>query len=87
MLETPGAETRIFNPSGLPLPDDTPANHPKVQELRNLSAWSEGHVWSSLERHGGMTGIMKAQIDWIPLATGSVRSTPGKTLAVSSKGI
>ena len=82
LLETFGAEVRIFNPSGLPLPDDAPSAHPKVQELRDLSAWSEGQVWCSPERHGAMTGIMKAQIDWIPLAIGSVRPTQGKTLAV-----
>ena len=82
LLEAFGAETRIFNPSGLPLPDDAPSDHPKVQELRDLSAWSEGQVWSSPERHGAMTGIMKAQIDWIPLAIGSVRPTQGKTLAI-----
>jgi arsenic resistance protein ArsH len=77
-----GAEARIFDPSGLPLPDDAPATHHKVQELRELSAWSEGQVWCSPERHGAMTGIMKAQIDWIPLALGAVRPTQGKTLAV-----
>ena len=82
LLETFGAEVRIFNPSGLPLPDDAPETHPKVQELRELSAWSEGQVWCSPERHGSMTGIMKAQIDWIPLALGSVRPTQGKTLAI-----
>ena len=77
-----GAETRTFNPSGLPLPDDADAAHPKVQELRDLVTWSEGMVWCSPERHGAMTGIMKAQIDWIPLALGAVRPTQGKTLAV-----
>ncbi|MGY3618970.1 arsenical resistance protein ArsH [Bradyrhizobium sp. USDA 10063] len=82
LLEMFGAECRIFNPSGLPLPDDAPADHPKVTELRELSAWSEGQVWSSPERHGAITGIMKAQIDWIPLAMGAVRPTQGKTLAV-----
>lgn len=82
LLEEMGAETRIFNPSGLPLPDDTDADHPKVQELRELVIWSEGQVWCSPERHGAMTGIMKAQIDWIPLSLGSVRPTQGKTLAV-----
>tara|TARA_R110002167_G_scaffold26158_8_gene90195 strand:- start:64 stop:774 length:711 start_codon:yes stop_codon:yes gene_type:complete len=82
LLEAMGAETRIFNPSGLPLPDDTGADHPKVAELRELVSWSEGMVWSSPERHGAMTGIMKAQIDWIPLSIGSVRPTQGKTLAV-----
>jgi arsenic resistance protein ArsH len=82
LLESLGAEVRIFDPSGLPLPDDAPAEHPKVQELRDLSFWSEGHVWCSPERHGAMTGIMKAQIDWIPLVVGAVRPTQGKTLAV-----
>ena len=77
-----GAETKTFNPSGLPLPDDTGADHPKVIELRNLVAWSEGMVWCSPERHGAMTGIMKSQIDWIPLSLGAVRPTQGKTLAV-----
>lgn len=77
-----GADTRSFNPSGMPLPDDAEANHPKVQELRDLVSWSEGMVWCSPERHGAMTGIMKAQIDWIPLALGAVRPTQGKTLAV-----
>lgn len=78
-----GAEVRFFNPSGLPLIDDgTDASHPKVQELRSLFAWSEGMVWSSPERHGAMTGLMKTQIDWIPLSDGAVRPTQGKTLAV-----
>lgn len=82
LLEAFGAETRAFNPSGLPLPDDASPDHPKVRELRELSAWSEGQVWCSPERHGAMTGIMKTQIDWIPLALGAVRPTQGKTLAV-----
>ncbi len=82
ILEYFGAETRTFNPSGLPLPDDTDDQHPKVQELRQLAAWSEGMVWCSPERHGAMTGIMKTQIDWIPLSMQAVRPTQGKTLAV-----
>ncbi len=82
LLEYFGCEVRIFNPEGLPLPDAEPASHPKVQELRELSVWSEGQVWVSPERHGAMSGIMKAQIDWIPLSVGSVRPTQGKTLAV-----
>jgi len=77
-----GAETKSFDPSGLPLPDDADASHPKVQELRDLVSWCEGMVWCSPERHGAMTGIMKAQIDWIPLSLGAVRPTQGKTLAV-----
>lgn len=82
LLEFFGAEVKVFDPSGLPLPDAAPVSHPKVQELRELSIWSEGQVWVSPERHGAMTGIMKAQIDWIPLSTGSIRPTQGKTLAV-----
>ncbi|SDE49572.1 arsenical resistance protein ArsH [Limimaricola pyoseonensis] len=77
-----GAEVRIFDPAGLPLPDAAPEDHPKVAELRELAGWSEGMVWSSPERHGAMTGILKAQIDWIPLSVGSVRPTQGKTLAL-----
>jgi arsenic resistance protein ArsH len=82
LLQAMGGEVKIFNPSGLPLPDDAPDTHPKVVELRELSNWAEGMVWCSPERHGAMTGIMKAQIDWIPLSIGSVRPTQGKTLAL-----
>ncbi|WP_242206368.1 MULTISPECIES: arsenical resistance protein ArsH [unclassified Pseudomonas] len=82
LLEHFGAETRIFNPSGLPLPDDVPVDHPKVQELRELVLWSEGQVWCSPERHGAMSAVFKAQIDWVPLELGAVRPTQGKTLAV-----
>jgi arsenical resistance protein ArsH len=77
-----GAEVRIFDPAGLPLADSTAADHPKVVELRELSQWSEGQVWSCPERHGAITGVMKNQIDWIPLALGAVRPTQGRTLAV-----
>ncbi|WP_326543576.1 arsenical resistance protein ArsH [Pseudorhodoferax sp.] len=82
LLHAMGAEPRIFDPRGLPQPDGAPEDHPKVQELRDLAQWPESMVWSSPERHGAMTGIMKSQIDWIPLAVGSVRPTQGKTLAV-----
>jgi len=83
VLERLGAEVRFFDPSGLPLVDDgVDASHPKVAELRDLVTWSEGMVWSSPERHGAMTGLMKTQIDWIPLSLGGVRPTQGKTLAV-----
>ncbi|MBI1651409.1 arsenical resistance protein ArsH [Hyphomicrobium sulfonivorans] len=82
LLEHFGAETRIYDPHGLPLPDDAPDTHPKVQELRQLTAWSEGQVWCSPERHGAMSGVMKSMIDWIPLPSGAVRPTQGKTLAV-----
>ena len=83
ILERLGAEVKIYNPSGLPLVDNgVDADHPKVAELREIVTWSEGMVWSSPERHGAMTGIMKTQIDWIPLSLGGVRPTQGKTLAV-----
>ncbi|CAO4165175.1 MULTISPECIES: arsenical resistance protein ArsH [Methylobacteriaceae] len=82
LLEAMGGEVRIFHADGLPLPDDSTADHPKVQELRQLSIWSEGQVWISPERHGNLTGVMKAQVDWLPLSEGSVRPTQGRTLAV-----
>lgn len=77
-----GAEVRFFDPSGLPLPDDADPTHPKVQELNKLSIWSEAHVWSSPERHGSMSGVMKTQIDWLPLAYKGIRPTQGRVLAV-----
>lgn len=82
ILQYLGAEIRFFDPQGLPQPDTVDADHPKVAELRDLAKWSEGMVWSSPERHGSMTGIMKSQIDWIPLSLGGVRPTQGKTLAL-----
>jgi arsenic resistance protein ArsH len=82
LLQAMGAETKIFDPTGLPLPDGDDATNPKVVELRELMMWSEGQVWCSPERHGSMTGILKSQIDWVPLSVGSVRPTQGKTLAV-----
>lgn len=83
ILRALGCETRFFDPAGLPQPDGAEPDHPKVAELRDLVMWSEGMVWSSPERHGAMTGIMKTQIDWIPLAPiGGIRPTQGKTLAV-----
>ncbi|WP_280570439.1 arsenical resistance protein ArsH [Chromohalobacter sp. 296-RDG] len=82
LLRAMGADVRLFDPRDLPLPDSEDATHPKVQELRDLAQWSEGMVWCSPERHGSMSAIMKAQIDWIPLSLGGVRPTQGKTLAV-----
>ncbi|WP_180101899.1 arsenical resistance protein ArsH [Acinetobacter sp. YH12126] len=82
VLEHFGAEVKIFHPKGLPLPEDAETSHPKVQELHELLAWSEGMVWCSPERHGAMSSILKAQIDWIPLAAGAIRATQGKTLAL-----
>lgn len=82
LLHHMGAEVKIFHADDLPLPDGAPDDHPKVKELRELAQWSEGMVWCSPERHGAMTSVMKAQIDWIPLAVGAVRPTQGKTLAI-----
>ncbi|MCM5704254.1 arsenical resistance protein ArsH [Larsenimonas salina] len=82
LLEALGCEVRTFDPTDLPLPDEANAEHPKVVMLRELAMWSEGMVWVSPERHGAMTAVMKAQIDWLPLALGGVRPTQGKTLAV-----
>lgn len=82
ILTAMGCETRFFNPHGLPQVDDAPETHPKVVELRELVEWSEGMVWSIPERHGAMTGLMKSQIDWIPLSIAAVRPSQGKTLAL-----
>nr|WP_310233000.1 arsenical resistance protein ArsH [Luteimonas terrae] len=82
LLEQLGADTRLFDPHALPMLDSVPATHPKVQELRQASLWSEGHVWVSPERHGTLTAVFKNQIDWLPLEDGSVRPTQGRTLAV-----
>ncbi|WP_206611645.1 arsenical resistance protein ArsH [Bordetella avium] len=82
LLQALGGETRFFHPSGLPLVDDASEDHPKVRELHGLVQWAEGMVWSSPERHGAMSGLMKTQIDWIPLSVGALRPTQGKTLAV-----
>ena len=82
LLEHFGAETRVYNPEGLPQPDSLDKEHPKVKELHDLVQWCEGMIWCSPERHGSITGIMKSQIDWIPLSLGAVRPTQGKTLAV-----
>ncbi|MBW4683943.1 MAG: arsenical resistance protein ArsH [Komarekiella atlantica HA4396-MV6] len=82
IMEGFGAEVRFFNPLELPIYGSVPDSHSKVQELRELSIWSEGQVWSSPEMHGNITGILKNQIDWIPLSLGAVRPTQGKTLAI-----
>ena len=82
LLEAFGAEVKIFHANGLPLPNDVPDTHPKVVELRQLMLWSEGQVWTSPERHGAMSAVLKAQIDWIPLPGGAIRPTQGRTLAV-----
>ncbi len=82
ILQKLGAETRVFDPHGLPMLDSVDRNHPRVQQLREWSQWSEGQVWVSPERHGTITGVFKNQIDWLPLEDGSVRPTQGRTLAV-----
>ncbi|KAH7309729.1 flavoprotein-like protein [Stachybotrys elegans] len=82
ILHRLGCDVRIFNPSKLPIRDSVPAEHEAVQELRQLSLWSDAHVWCSPEQHGNLTAVFKNQIDWIPLATGSVRPTQGRTLAI-----
>ncbi|MHB1302986.1 MAG: arsenical resistance protein ArsH [Acidiphilium sp.] len=82
LLTLMGAETRIFDPRELPVANSVQADHSKVQELRALSIWSEAQVWCSPETHGAITGVMKNQIDWIPLEMGAVRPTQGRALAV-----
>jgi arsenical resistance protein ArsH len=83
ILSRLGSDVRVYDPTSLPVKDDVQHDHPKVQELRNLSKWSDGHVWISPEQHGNLTAVFKNQIDWIPLSTGSVRPTQGRTLAIA----
>ncbi|KAH7074753.1 flavoprotein-like protein [Paraphoma chrysanthemicola] len=83
ILHRLGCDVRMYDPSGLPVKDDVQHSHPKVQELRELSRWSDGHVWICPEQHGNLTAVFKNQIDWIPLSTGSVRPTQGRTLAIA----
>ncbi|KAK3373015.1 flavoprotein-like protein [Lasiosphaeria ovina] len=78
-----GCDVRVYDPLGLPVKDDRQHDHAKVRELRELSRWSDGHVWVSPEQHGNLTAVFKNQIDWIPLSTGAVRPTQGRTLAIA----
>lgn len=49
-----GCDVRVFDPSGLPMKDDVQHDHSKVQELRSLSRWSDGHIWICPEQHGNL---------------------------------
>ena len=82
ILHLLGAEVKTFDSTGLPLFDQRSDEHPKVKEIRELSLWSEGQLWVSPELHGQITGVMKNQIDWLPLSIGSLRPTQGRTLAI-----
>lgn len=82
IMEGFGAEVKFFHPHNLPVRGQVEESHPEVQQLRELSQWSEGQVWCSPEMHGNVTGILKNQIDWIPLSIGAVRPTQGRTLAL-----
>jgi len=82
ILQSFGAEVKIFDPNDLPVYNSDKTDHSKVKELRELAKWSEGMVWSSPEQHGNVSSVFKNQIDWIPLSEGSIRPTQGKTLAV-----
>jgi len=81
-LTAMGCEVRFFHPHDLPMKGPGLDDHPAVQRLRALSEWSEAQVWSSPELHGAVSGVFKNQIDWLPLNTGAVRPTQGRTLAV-----
>lgn len=82
ILQHFGADVRLYEPKGLPVFDGESTDHPKVQELRALSTWAEGHVWISPEIHGNLSAVFKNQIDWLPLDQSAIRATQGKTLAV-----
>src|SRR3546814_3341388 len=81
LLQLFGCETRIFDPSDLPLPDlIADDDHPAVEELRQHSLWSDGEVLCSPERRGQIPGTMKAQADHQPLSYKGLRPTQGRTL-------
>ena len=99
ILHCLGCNVRVFDPIDLPIKNDADDAHHKVQELRDLSRWSDGHVWCTPEQHGNLvrlqhplrppshplttqTGVFKNQIDWIPLSSGSVRPTQGRSLSI-----
>jgi arsenic resistance protein ArsH len=77
-----GAEARVFNPRNLPPVSSTNVDHPKVQELRALSFWSEGQVWCGPAMQGAMTSVFKNQIDWLPLEHNIECPTQSRTVAV-----
>jgi len=83
LLETLDCDVRVYNAHGLPVRDPSLENEDKVRELRSLTLWSDGHMWVSPEMHGQITGVFKNQIDWIPLNTGSIRPTQGRTCCVA----
>lgn len=87
ILDRIGCDVRVYDPQGLPVKDDIQHDHPKVQELRDLSIWSEAQFWCSPEQHGNTTAVMKNQIDWIPLSTGSVRPTQGRILGFAQVSV
>lgn len=53
-----GCDVRVFDPEGLPVKNDTDHGHPKVRELRELSRWSDGHIWVSPEQHGNLVSSL-----------------------------
>lgn len=57
ILHRLGCDVRVYDPSGLPMKDDVQHDHPKVQELRGMSKWSDGHVWVSPEQHGNIVRL------------------------------
>ncbi|KAH7054819.1 flavoprotein-like protein [Linnemannia elongata] len=77
ILHRLGAGVHVYGPTGPPCKDGVSENYPEVQELRELSQWPYAHFWVSLEQHGNITAVFKNQIDWIPLALGSIRPTQG----------
>lgn len=54
-----------------------------MHELFDRSLRSEAQFWCSPERHGTITGIIKAQINHLPLAYKGLRPTERSTHAVT----
>jgi arsenic resistance protein ArsH len=89
IIESFGAEVKIFHPHDLPLADISLTQNPDqsllpkpVKEIRELINWADAMVWTSPEVHGAMSSVFKNIIDWMPLSLGAVRPTQGKLLAL-----
>lgn len=83
ILQHLGGETRVFDPSKLPLPDTAPRDHPAVKELHEALLWSDAQFWASPENYGSYSAVLKNQLDWTPPVLDGKPVFQGKPLAVA----